>query len=67
MAARDFPLGEGMEATLDGDKLTIVVDLKNNAGTTSGGNKMIAKANGPIPGLGNVKCGINIYQVKPKG
>jgi len=57
--------GEGFTLMNDGTKLTIVVDLANNAGVSGSGKSiMIATSGGNVDVGDGVKMGLNIYRKK---
>jgi hypothetical protein len=50
---------------VDGDKLTIVVDLGKEFGTSSSGKSVIigsTEGNVSVPGREEVKVGLNVYR-----
>jgi len=55
---------KNMEMTLDGDVLTIKVDLSKTFGKSSSGKSTIiasTEGNVSVPGRDEVKIGLNIY------
>ncbi len=60
-------LGEGMEAAIDGDYLTIRIDLTNRGGTSGSGksiNVATTGGNQKVPGT-DVVLGLNAYVKNP--
>lgn len=60
---------KNIEMSIEGDKLTIVVDLKQEFGLSSSGKSItIASTEGNIsvPSREEVKVGLNIYKPRPK-
>jgi hypothetical protein len=61
-------LGENVNVTIDGDTLTITVDLKHRGGLSASGKTLrVASTNGnkPLPGT-DVILGINAYEYAQK-
>ena len=55
-------IGKNIEATVDGDVLTLVIDLSQSLGPSrSGKTTLIASMNGNSA-LGDVRVGINVYR-----
>lgn len=55
--------GKNVEATLDGNLLTIVVDLSQEHGPSkSGKTTIIGTTNGNPTVIGKVKIGLNVYK-----
>jgi hypothetical protein len=55
--------------TVEGSKLTIVVDLSQKFGLSSSGKSMTVattEGNVSVPGNEDIKVGLNIYRPKPK-
>ncbi|MBP1764340.1 MAG: hypothetical protein H6Q65_1398 [Firmicutes bacterium] len=55
---------KNVEMTVDGDKLTITVDLSQRFGKSSSGKSTIVastEGNQPVPGREEIKIGLNIY------
>lgn len=53
----------GYTATVNGSKLTIVIDLKNDGGTSkSGKSQIIATTSGNITLQDGIKLGLNCYR-----
>ena len=55
---------KNVEMTVDGDKLTITVDLSKRFGKSSSGKSTIVastEGNQSIPGKEEIKIGLNIY------
>lgn len=55
---------------VDGDVLTIKVDLKARLGESSSGKTTIVattEGNTDVPGHAPIKIGLNVYLPKPKG
>lgn len=64
MPVVNVPLGENIKGSLDGDKLTLVIDLKQTLrNAKSGKNVLVATTGGNmgIPGT-SVKIGLNAYK-----
>src|SRR5207245_634120 len=60
---------KNVEMTVEGDKLVIVVDLRQELGISSSGKSiMIAGTEGnvSVPGREDIKIGLNIYKPRPK-
>ncbi|HTK10362.1 MAG TPA: hypothetical protein VL485_24540 [Ktedonobacteraceae bacterium] len=60
---------KNVEMTVDGDKLVIVVDLKQEFGLSSSGKSItIASTEGnvAVPQREDVKIGLNIYKPRPR-
>jgi hypothetical protein len=59
---------KNVELKVEGDKLVIVVDLKQEFGLSSSGKSMtIASTEGNVAiGQGDVKLGLNVYKPVPK-
>ncbi len=60
---------KNVEVFVEGDKLTIVVDLKQEFGLSSSGKSItIASTEGNIsvPGREEIKVGLNVYKPRPK-
>lgn len=58
---------KNVEMTLDGDILTIKVDLSKEFGPSSSGKTIIiasTEGNQSIPGKEDIKVGLNIYKKK---
>ena len=56
-------LGQNITATIEGDKLTLVIDLGVNIGVSkSGKSSMIATTSGNQMLPGGVVIGVNIYR-----
>ncbi|MDA8336891.1 MAG: hypothetical protein M0Z41_18215 [Peptococcaceae bacterium] len=56
---------KNVEMKVDGDKLTIVVDLGKEFGTSSSGKSVIigsTEGNVSVPGREEVKVGLNVYR-----
>ena len=61
---------KNVEISVDGDKLVIMVDLKQEFGPSSSGKSItIASTEGNIsvPGREEIKMGLNIYKPRAKG
>jgi chemotaxis signal transduction protein len=61
---------KNVEMNVEGDKLIIVVDLKQEFGLSSSGKSItIASTEGnvAIPNREEIKIGLNVYKPKPKG
>ena len=61
---------KNVEINVDGDKLVIMVDLKQEFGPSSSGKSItIASTEGNIsvPGREEIKMGLNIYKPRAKG
>ena len=61
---------KNVEISVDGDKLVIMVDLKQEFGPSSSGKSItIASTEGNIsvPGREEIKMGLNIYRPRAKG
>lgn len=57
-------MGKGISYSIEGSKLTMVIDLSKNYGkSTSGKSTIIATSSGntPLDGMEGVKVGLNIY------
>ncbi|HEY4036173.1 MAG TPA: hypothetical protein VGL94_19615 [Ktedonobacteraceae bacterium] len=60
---------KNVEIKVDGDKLTIIVDLSQEFGLSSSGKSVtIASTEGNVvvPGYEEVKIGLNVYKPRPK-
>lgn len=60
---------KNVEMNVEGDKLIIVVDLKQEFGLSSSGKSItVASTEGNIsvPGHEEIKIGLNIYKPRPK-
>jgi hypothetical protein len=60
---------QNVKMTREGDELVIRVDMSTRLGDSkSGKTVMIATTEGnvKVPGAGDVKIGLNIYEPKPK-
>lgn len=60
---------KNVEIKVDGDKLTIIVDLNQEFGLSSSGKSVtIASTEGNVvvPGYEEVKIGLNVYKPRPK-
>jgi hypothetical protein len=60
---------KNVEIKVDGDKLTIFVDLSQEFGLSSSGKSVtIASTEGNVvvPGYEEVKIGLNVYKPRPK-
>lgn len=60
---------KNVEMKVDGNKLTIVVDLSQEFGLSSSGKSVtIASTEGnvAVPGDEEVKIGLNVYKPRPK-
>ncbi|HEY4383534.1 MAG TPA: hypothetical protein VGN34_03530 [Ktedonobacteraceae bacterium] len=60
---------KNVEMTVDGDKLVIVVDLKQEFGPSSSGKSItIASTEGnvAVPQREDIKIGLNIYKPRPR-
>lgn len=59
-----------VEMSVQGDKLTLVVDLTKEFGKSSSGKTIIiasTKGNASVPGRDEVKVGLNVYRyAEPK-
>ncbi len=56
-------LGQNITATIEGDKLTLVIDLGANIGVSkSGKSSMIATTAGNLTLPGGVVIGVNVYR-----
>lgn len=63
-------LGKNIEYSLDGDKLTMVVDLSKDFGPSASGKTVIIASSEGNQTVGEVKVGLNIYKypdAKPAG
>ena len=61
---------KNVEMILDGDILTIKVDLSKEFGTSASGKSIIiatTEGNMSVPGAEEKKIGLNIYRKKPAG
>ena len=60
---------KNVETKVDGNKLTIIVDLSQEFGLSSSGKSItIASTEGnvAVPGSEEVKIGLNVYKPRPK-
>ena len=60
---------KNVEIKVDGNKLTIIVDLSQEFGLSSSGKSItIASTEGnvSVPGSEEVKIGLNVYKPRPK-
>ncbi len=58
---------KNVEMKVDGDKLTIVVDLSKEFGPSSSGKTIIiatTEGNQPVPEKDGVRIGLNVYKRK---
>ncbi len=61
---------KNIEMNVEGDKLIIVVDLKQEFGLSSSGKSITVastEGNVAIPNREEIKIGLNVYKPKPKG
>ena len=61
---------KNVELTMEGNKLTIVVDLEQEFGLSSSGKSVTVastEGNVAVPGREEIKIGLNIYKPKHKG
>lgn len=57
------------EMTVDGDRLTIVVDLSQEHGLSSTGKSMTVastEGNVPVPEHEDIVIGVNVYRPRPR-
>lgn len=55
----------GFTHEIDGDKLTITIDLSKNLGTSKSGKSILIASSGGNISLGDgVKLGLNVYRPK---
>ena len=60
---------KNVEMSLEGNVLTIKVDLTKEFGPSASGKTIIiasTEGNGPIPGREDVKVGLNVYHKKAR-
>ena len=60
---------KNVEMSLEGNILTIKVDLTKEFGPSASGKTIIiasTEGNGPIPGREDVKVGLNVYHKKAR-
>jgi len=60
---------QNIETRLEGNKLTLVIDLSQEFGLSSSGKSITVASTGgniSVPGREEVKMGINIYKPRPK-
>jgi len=65
MAQTKQTVGQNVEMSLDGNKLTITVDLSKQFGVSGSGKSQIIASTGgnvSVPGNEAVKIGLNIYR-----
>jgi hypothetical protein len=58
-------IGKNIEATIEGKKLTIVIDLSKDYGLSGSGKSVIiasSEGNAPAPGQPEIKIGLNVYR-----
>ncbi len=56
---------QNIETSIDGNKLTLVIDLSKELGTTKSGKSITIASSGggvPVPGQENVKLNLNVYK-----
>lgn len=59
-----FSIGTNITATVDGNKLILVMDMDTRIGPSASGKTTIiatSSGNAEIPGSGGVKLGLNLY------
>ena len=58
---------KNVELKVEGNTLTIVVDLKQEFGLSSSGKSLtVASTEGNVAVLGDIKIGLNVYKPAPK-
>jgi hypothetical protein len=60
---------KNVQLTVEGDKLTIVVDLKQEFGLSSSGKSVTVastEGNVALPQREDIKIGLNIYKPRPR-
>lgn len=60
---------KNVQMHLEGNKLTIVVDLNQELGVSSSGKSITVastEGNVSVPGREDIKIGLNIYKPRPK-
>jgi len=60
---------KNVEIKVDGNKLTIIVDLSQEFGPSSSGKSITVastEGNVSVPGTEEVKIGLNVYKPRPK-
>lgn len=70
MAKSSKTLGKNITYTLDGNKLTLEIDLSKDFGPSASGKTIIIASSEGNKDVGDVKVGLNIYKypdAKPKG
>ena len=58
-------IGKNISATLEGNTLTLVIDISKDYGLSSSGKSRIiasSEGNQAAPGDGEIKIGLNIYR-----
>jgi hypothetical protein len=55
-------LGKNIEYSIDGNKLTMVVDLSKDFGPSASGKTIIIASSEGNKDVGDVKVGLNIYK-----
>lgn len=58
-------IGKNISATLEGNTLTLVIDISKDYGLSSSGKSRIiasSEGNQAAPGDGEIKIGVNIYR-----
>lgn len=61
---------KNVKISVEGETVTIVIDLKQRQGLSSSGKSVtIASTEGnvPLPGCEEIKIGLNVYCSRPKG
>lgn len=59
-------IGRNIRATVDGDKLTLEIDLSEKAEASASGKTMIVATSKGNKKLGDVFVGVNVYKYKDK-
>ena len=65
MAQTKQTIGQNVEMSLDGNKLTITIDLAKQFGISGSGKSQIIASTGgnvSVPGNEAVKIGVNVYR-----
>jgi hypothetical protein len=55
-------LGKNIEYSIDGNKLTMIVDLSKDSGPSASGKTIIIASSGGNQDVGDVKVGLNVYR-----
>lgn len=62
MATQKGTLGKNIDYTVEGNKLTLVIDLTKELGQSKSGKTMMVASTGGNAAVAGVKVGLNIYK-----